>query len=366
MYIYNRKDWPNFSWDVEELVGLLASVRHRQGRMMGRMLGLGFPLQDEAELQTFTIDALKTSEIEGEYFDREQVRSSVARRLGMDIGSSLPADRHVEGMVEMLLDATRNCAAELNVERLFGWHSALFPTGYSGMYKIEVGGWRTPEAGPMQVVSGPLGRETVHFEAPDSEKVPEEMEVFLQWFKEERAMDPVLKAAVAHFWLVTVHPFDDGNGRIARAVADLQLARADESNQRFYSMSAQIQRERKAYYAVLEKTQHGRLDITDWMVWFLSCLDRALLLAEENLEAVLRKAKYWASFKEKKLNERQRAMLNKMMDGFEGKLNTSKWAKMTKVSPDTALRDIQDLERQGVLVREEAGGRSTHYRLVDQ
>jgi Fic family protein len=366
MYIYRRRGWPAFTWDHEELMEQLARVRHRQGRMTGKMVALGFTLQEEAELEMVTIDAMKTSEIEGEYFDREQVRSSVARKLGMDIGSTLPTDRHVDGMVEMLLDATQGYFEPVTQERLFGWHHALFPTGRSGMYTIKVGGWREDGAGPMQVVSGPLGRERVHFEAPESAEVPREMDVFLEWFAREQGLDPVLKAGIAHLWLITIHPFDDGNGRIARAVTDLQLARSDDSARRFYSMSAQIQKERKEYYVMLEKSQRGGLDITDWLQWFLSCLERALVAAEHSLEGVLKKARYWTYFNEKTLNERQRGMLNRLLDGFEGKLSTSKWAKICKVSTDTALRDIQDLERQEVLVKEEAGGRSTHYLLVEK
>lgn len=364
MYIYQQKKWPDFSWDVSKLASLLASVRHKQGKLTGRMISLGFDLQEEAMLQTITQDVLKTSEIEGEHLNVDQVRSSVARKLGMDIGGLIPADRHVEGVVDMLLDATQHYERPLDEERLFGWHAAMFPTGRSGMHKITVGSWRTPEAGPMQVVSGAMGKERVHFEAPKSEIVAQEMEAFFSWFNSEVSIDPVLKAAIAHLWFVTVHPFDDGNGRIARAVTDLQLARSDESKQRFYSMSAQIQKERKHYYEVLEKTQKGDLDITKWLLWFLSCLERALVQAEETLNSVLNKANYWNFLNTKSLNDRQKLMMNKLLDGFDGKLNTSKWAKITKVSTDTALRDIQNLEEQGVLVKQSGGGRSTSYELV--
>lgn len=363
MYIYQQKNWPNFNWDVSQLASLLASVRHQQGKLTGRMISLGFDLQAEAVLQTITQDVLKTSEIEGEHLDVDQVRSSVARKLGMDIGGLIPSDRNVEGVVDMLLDATQHYERKLDEERLFGWHAALFPTGRSGMHKITVGSWRTPEAGPMQVVSGAMGRERVHFEAPHSEIVPEEMETFLDWFNNTVDIDPVLKAAIAHLWFVTIHPFDDGNGRIARAVTDLQLARSDESKQRFYSMSAQIQKERKQYYEILEQTQKGNLDITKWLLWFLSCLERALVQAEETLNSVLKKANFWNYLNTKSLNERQKLMMNKLLDGFDGKLNTSKWAKITKVSTDTALRDIQNLEEQGVLVKQLGGGRSTSYEL---
>ncbi|PAC30070.1 Fic family protein [Flectobacillus sp. BAB-3569] len=365
MYIYQLLKWPNFTWDTEVITPLLASVRYKQGKLTGRMMGLGFSLQEEAELKTLTEDVLKTSEIEGEFLNPEQVRSSVARKLGMDIGSSVPSDRHVDGVVEMLLDATKHFSQSLSDERLFGWHAALFPTGRSGMFKITVGDWRTAQEGPMQVVSGAMGREIVHFEAPIAEKVADEMQAFLAWFNESQSYDLILKAGIAHLWFVTIHPFDDGNGRIARALTDLLLARSDESSQRFYSMSAQIQKERKTYYTMLERTQKGDLDITDWLFWFLSCLERALTEAEQTLDSVLKKARYWSYFSTKILNERQHFMLNKLMDGFEGKLNTSKWAKMTKVSNDTALRDIQNLESQQVLVRENAGGRSTHYQLID-
>ncbi|MCF2495603.1 Fic family protein [Dyadobacter chenhuakuii] len=343
---------------------LLASVRHKQGKLVGRMESLGFSLQEEAVLQTLTLDAVKSNEIEGEILNADQVRSSIARRLGMDIGMLLPADRHVEGVVEMLLDATQNYKETLSEERLFGWHAALFPTGRSGMFKITVGNWRDNSGGPMQVVSGAMGREKVHFEAPASERLPAEMTQFINWFNDDNAKDAVIKAAIAHLWFVTIHPFDDGNGRIARSIADRQLARSDESAQRFYSMSAQIQHKRKHYYDILEETQKGDLDITGWLEWFLYCLDGALEATETTLNTVLNKAKYWKLFTEKSLNDRQKLMLNKLLDGFEGKLNTSKWAKIAKTSPDTALRDIQNLVEQGVLEKEDSGGRSTSYRLV--
>jgi Fic family protein len=364
MYIYQQKKWPKFSWDVSKLASILASVRHKQGKLTGRMISLGFDLQVEAMFQTITQDVLKTSEIEGEHLNVDQVRSSVARKLGMDIGGSIPADRHVEGVVDMLLDATQHYEKPLDDERLFGWHAAMFPTGRSGMHKITVGSWRTPETGAMQVLSGAMGKERVHFEAPQSEIVEKEMQVFFDWFNSQDGLDPVLKAAIAHLWFITIHPFDDGNGRIARAVTDLQLARSDESKQRFYSMSAQIQKERKQYYEILEKTQKGDLDITKWLLWFLSCLERALVQAEEALNSVLHKADYWNFLNTKSLNDRQKLMLNKLLDGFDGKLNTSKWAKITKVSTDTALRDIQSLEEQGVLVKQSGGGRSTSYELT--
>jgi Fic family protein len=365
MYIHQKHSWPAFFWNHPFISPLLASVRHKQGKLVGRMESLGFSLQEEAVLQTLTLDALKSNEIEGEILNADQVRSSIARRLGMDIGALTPTDRHVEGVVEMLLDATQHYTKPLSEDRLFGWHSALFPAGRSGMYKITVGNWRDTTTGPMQVVSGAMGREKVHFEAPSSDKVPEEIAQFIAWYNTNAHQDPVIKAAIAHLWFVTIHPFDDGNGRIARSIADMQLARSDESAQRFYSMSAQIQLERKGYYTILEKTQKGELDITEWLDWFLTCLDRALSATETILTNVLNKARYWKLFAEKNINSRQKLLLNKLLDGFEGKLTTSKWAKIAKTSTDTALRDIQNLVEQEVLVKEDSGGRSTGYRLID-
>ncbi len=364
MYIYQQKNWPQFHWDESRIFPVLVALRHRQGRLLGKMSVLGFTLQEEAMLRTLTLEVLKTSEIEGEMLDSDQVRSSIARRLGIENFGLVKADRDVEGVVEMLLDATQKYQEPLTKDRLFGWHSALFPTGRSGMYKITVGDWRGEGDGPMQVVSGAMGREHVHFEAPEFSVIDREMEQFLSWFNREETMDPVIKAALAHVWFVTIHPFDDGNGRIARTIADLQLSRADESTQRFYSMSAQIRKERSQYYAILEKTQKGDLDVTEWLEWFLQCLDRALIATDEVLSTVLAKAKYWEWFKNKVLNERQKLMLNKLMDGFEGKLNTSKWAKIAKCSQDTALRDIQNLMEQGILRQDGPGGRSTSYYLA--
>lgn len=361
-YIHERDGWPDLHWSNEQLAQPLAAVRHRQGRLIGHMEALGFSLREEASLQALTEDVVKSSEIEGEILDREQVRSSIARRLGMDIGGLVASDRNVEGIVEMMLDATQNYQAPLTVERLFGWHAALFPTGRSGMSKIIVGGWRSGDSGPMQVVSGPIGRERVHYEAPAAEQLDEEMGRFLEWF-ETAEPDPVIKAGVAHLWSVTIHPFDDGNGRIARAIADLALARAEQTAQRFYSMSAQIRAERRAYYDMLEATQKGDLDITDWLIWFLGCLDRAFDGAETILGAVMRKARFWEMIAKEPLNERQRKVINRLLDGFEGKLTNAKWAALTKTSSDTALRDINDLITRGLLVRDEAGGRSTSYSL---
>ncbi|MGB5086550.1 MAG: Fic family protein [Methylocystis silviterrae] len=362
-YIHERKDWPAFRWSLERLADRLASVRHRQGRLIGRMEGLGFQLRAEAVLQTLTEEVLKSSEIEGELLDKEQVRSSLARRLGMDVAGLVPADRNVEGVVEMMLDATQNYTTPLTNERLFAWHAALFPTGHSGMRKITAGAWRTKASGPMQVVSGPIGREHVHFEAPDAERLEKEMRVFLNWFEADVAIDPVIKAGIAHLWFVTIHPFEDGNGRIARAVADLALTRSEGNPQRFYSMSAQIRLERNAYYELLEAIQKGDLDITAWLEWFLKCLDRAFDAAETILATVLRKARFWDAQAGEQLNDRQRTIINRLLNGFEGKLTSSKWAKLAKCSQDTALRDIDDLMRRDILVKDAAGGRSTSYSL---
>lgn len=364
-YIHQLSDWQRFTWKQDEITSLLTDVRHREGRLIGKMEGLGFKLQAEASLQTLTLDVLKSSEIEGELLDADQVRSSIARRLGMDIAGMVPADRHVEGVVEMMLDATQQYQLPLSKDRLFGWHAALFPTGWSGMHKIVVGAWRDNEKeNPMQVVSGALGKERVHFQAPDADRLDNEMQQFIQWFNDERIADPLIKAAMAHLWFVTIHPFDDGNGRIARAIADMQLARADGSPQRFYSMSAQIRKERNEYYSILETTQKGSMDITSWLIWFLQCLDRAINATDETLAAVLNKAKFWERHSGTMLNERQRTMLNKLLDGFEGKLNTSKWARITKTSNDTALRDIQDLMDKNILEKDIGSGRSTSYVVV--
>jgi Fic family protein len=364
MYIHELQDWPRFTWSRECLAEPLASVRHRQGRLIGHMEALGFNLRQEAVLETLTADVLKSSEIEGEKLDPAQVRSSIARRLGMDIGALKPADRHVEGVVEMMLDATRRYEQPLTADRLFAWHAALFPTGRSGMTKITVGGWRDDSTGPMQVVSGPVGRESVHFQAPPAPRLDGDMTAFLNWFNGEAGIDAVLKSALAHLWFVTIHPFDDGNGRIARAIADLALARSENSPQRFYSMSSQIRLERNAYYDILEETQKGTMDITPWMEWFLGCLGRAIDGAQITLASVLAKARFWESIAGISLNERQRLVINRLLGGFEGKLTTSKYGKLAKCSPDTALRDILLLVEQGVLVRNPEGGRSTSYALA--
>lgn len=362
-YIHQLPDWPKFHWREEVIAAPLAAVRHRQGRLIGRMEGLGFDLRSQAILATLTDDVIKSSEIEGEDLDKEQVRSSIARRLGLDFSGLVPADRNVEGVVELMLDATQNFDQPLTDERLFGWHAALFPTGRSGMSRITVGAWRGGEAGPMQVVSGPLGREKVHFEAPDAPVLAAEMAAMLAWFEAQSAIDPVLSAALAHLWFVTIHPFDDGNGRIARAIADMALARSEGSPQRFYSMSAEIRKRRKGYYDILEETQHGDLDITAWLLWFLECLDGAIARSEGELQHVFDKARFWEAHRQTPFNDRQRLMLNKLLDGFDGKLNTSKWAKIAKCSQDTALRDIEGLIALGILEKQPGGGRSTSYAL---
>jgi Fic family protein len=358
-YIYDQPGWPAMRWDSQALAARLTAVRHQQGRLLGHMEALGFPLRQEAALRTLTEDVVKTSEIEGERRDGDQVRSSIARRLGIDIGGLTRADRHVDGAVEMMLDATQHYDQPLTAERLFSWHSSLFPPG-----GITIGGWRDDRNGPMQVVSGPIGRERVHFEAPPADRVDAEMRAFVDWFNTETATDPVLKAAQAHGWFVTVHPFDDGNGRIARAIADLALARADGSAQRFYSMSSQIRQERSQYYDILEQMQQGSLDITPWMSWFIDCLGRAIDGARATLTGVLAKARFWESIATISLNERQRLILNRLLDGFEGKLTSSKYATLTKSSQDTAHRDILQLVERGVLVRSSEGGRSTSYALA--
>lgn len=363
-YIHQLPDWPRFHWDQEALAAPLAEMRHRQGRLLGRMEGLGFALQKEAELETLTLDVLKSSEIEGQKLNPDQVRSSIARRLGLDAGGTEPADREVEGVVEMMLDATQNFAAPLTDERLYGWQAALFPTGRSGMRRITVGTWRDDASGPMQVVSGPVGKEKVHYEAPAAPLLPEEMTRFLAWANGADRTDAVLRAGLAHLWFVTIHPFDDGNGRIARAIADWQLARAENSAQRFYSMSAQIRHERNDYYDILERTQKGRLDVTPWLEWFLGCLGRAFAGTETTLATVLRKARFWERAARLTINDRQRLVLNRLLDGFTGKLTTKKWAVLAKSSHDTALRDIQSLIDHGLLTQDEGGGRSTSYSLI--
>ena len=364
-YIWQASDWPNWRFDLAALAGPMADVSRAQGLLMGRLADVGMALRDQASLAVLTEDVVKTSEIEGERLNVESVRSSIARRLGVDIGALAPVDRHVDGVVEMVLDATVNCRAPVSRDRLFGWHAALFPTGYSGLSKIKVGGWRDDATGPMQVVSGPIGRQRVHFEAPPADRLETESSQFLQWLNGVSNDPPLLKAGLGHLWLVTLHPFDDGNGRIARAIGDLLLARADGSPQRFYSLSAQIQRERKAYYDILERTQKQSMDVTEWLAWFLDTLHRAVDQAQHTLDGVLVKKRFWQRWATTPLNERQVKLLNKLLDGFDGKLTSSKWAAIAKCSPDTALRDINDLLTRGVLRKSDAGGRSTSYVLDD-
>ena len=365
--IWQASDWPSWRYDLAALAQSLAEVSRAQGLLMGRLADVGMALRDQASLSALTEDVIKTSEIEGEQLNVESVRSSIARRLGVDIGALAPVDRHVEGVVEMVLDATANCNAGVTRDRLFGWHAALFPTGYSGLVRINVGGWRDDTTGPMQVVSGPLGRQHMHFEAPPADRLQSETDRFINWANSASNEPPLIKAGLAHLWFVTLHPFDDGNGRIARAVGDLFLARADGSPQRFYSLSAQIQRERKAYYDILERTQKQSLDVTEWLAWFLETLHRAVDQAQHTLDAVLAKTRFWqrwAAPGSAPLNERQVKLVKRLLDGFEGKLTSSKWAAIAKCSPDTALRDITDLLARGVLRKSDAGGRSTSYELT--
>jgi Fic family protein len=364
-YIHELKKWPKFQWDQERIAEKLTAIRHRQGRLIGRMEGLGFTLRAEAVLQSLTEEVLKTSEIEGEKLDRSQVRSSIARRLGMDVRGLIRSDRNVEGIVEMMLDATQKFKSGLTADRLFGWHSALFPTGRSGMNKIRVGKWRDDRDGLMQVVSGPVGKQKVHYQAPNADRLNQEMKEFLVWFNSKKGLDAVLKAAIAHLWFVTVHPFEDGNGRIGRAIADMALARSENSPQRFYSMSAQISIERKVYYDILESTQKGNLDITKWLEWFLGCLERAFEGAESILVSVMKKTRFWETHEEDQFNPRQRKVLNRLLDGFDGKLTSSKWASLAKCSQDTAARDIHDLLKRKLLARNPGGGRSTSYSLIE-
>ena len=364
-YLWQANDWPIWRFDLAALARPLADVSRAQGLLMGRLADVGMALRDQASLVALTEDVVKTSEIEGEQLNVLSVRSSIARRLGVDIGALAPVDRHVEGVVEMVLDATANCNAPVTRDRLFGWHAALFPTGYSGLVRIIVGGWRDDASGPMQVVSGPIGRQRVHFEAPPADGLESETARFLAWANSASNESPLIKAGLVHLWFVTLHPFDDGNGRIARAVGDLFLARADGSPQRFYSLSAQIQRERKAYYDILERTQKQSLDVTEWLAWFLDTLHRAVDHAQHTLDAVLAKTRFWQRWATTALNERQVKLVNRLLDGFEGKLTSSKWAAIAKCSPDTALRDITDLLARGVLRKSDAGGRSTSYRLND-
>ena len=362
-YVWQNLDWPHWRYDAECLIPLLGQVHQTLGHLMGRMRDQGMNSQSQATLVALTTDVLKTSEIEGEHLDTETVRSSIARKLGVDIGALRPADRHVDGVVEMILDATSLHASQLTTPRLKAWHAALFPTGRSGLSPVRVGLWRDDADGPMPVVSGPMHRRKVHYEAPPAHLLDAEMADFLAWYETYAEVDPLIKSGLAHLWFVTIHPFDDGNGRIARAIGDMALARADQSSQRFYSLSAQIQKERKDYYALLEKTQKGNLDATEWLSWFLACLLRALQEADQVLSGVLVKANFWRHWAGTPLNERQIKVLNRVLDGFEGKLTNKKWAASSKCSSDTALRDINDLVARGVLNRTEPAGRSTSYEL---
>ncbi|WP_010662199.1 Fic family protein [Marinilabilia salmonicolor] len=362
-YIYEYDNWPAFTWNDKKIVGTLGKVRHLQGKIFGQMSALGFSLKEETILSTLTLDVLKSSEIEGEFLNKEQVRSSIAKKLGFDNAGIVHVDKHVEGVVEMMLDATQRYDKTLDHKRVFGWHASLFPTGWSGIHRIDTGSYRD---GEMQVGSGPMGKEKIHFQAPPANVVEKEMNAFLNWFNTESDIDGVLKAAIAHFWFIIIHPFDDGNGRIARAISDMLLARSEESSQRFYSLSNQILTEKNNYYEILQKVQHSTGDITDWIEWFLNCLYRALENTEGTLKRVLKKSDFWDRHKATNLNSRQRLMLNKLFDGFDGKLKSSKWAKIAKCSADTALRDIKDLIEKGILKQEKSGGRSTNYELTEE
>ena len=365
MYIWELPRWPHFEWNEKRLVEPLARARYQQGMLLGRMEGLGFQLREEASLNTLTEDVVTTSEIEGEQLDPAQVRSSIARRLGMRVAGLVPADRHVDGVVEMMLDATRNFDRPLTRERLFGWQASLFPTGRSGMRPIIVGAWRDDRTGPMQVVSGPIGREKVHFIAPPAVRLDTEIAAFLDWFNDRGDVDPALQAGLAHLWFVTIHPFDDGNGRIARAISDMALARSERTPLRFYSMSAQIRQERNAYYEILERTQKGTLDVTDWLDWFLACFSRATSRAQETLRSVLDRGRFWQKHAAQSFNERQVKVLNELLEGFEGKLTTSKWAAIGRCSQDSAYRDILDLVARGILKKDPSRGRSASYSLTE-
>jgi len=365
LYIWAQKDWPHWRYDRQKLEQLLGQVRHAQGHLYGRMSHLGLELKTQASFQTITQDVIKTSAIEGETLNLDTVRSSIAVRLGLDIGALTPADRIVDGIVEMILDATGNAQKPLTLKRLKGWHAALFPTGYSGMSAIKVGAIRDDATGPMQVVSGPLHKQKVHFQAPPAKQLGSELKVFLAWLAEDGLHDPVIKAGLAHLWFVTLHPFDDGNGRIARAIGDMVLAQSELTGQRYYSLSSQIQKERKSYYEQLEATQKGSMDVTAWLEWFLGCLLRAIQGADEQLSHVLFKSAFWQHWAGASMNPRQIKLMNKMLDGFEGKLTTSRWASIAKCSTDTALRDITELLELGVLKRSESSGRSTSYLLTN-
>lgn len=360
MYLHEHKHWWNFWFDAKAVINKLAEVKMLQGRLLGHLHAMGFSLQNDAVLANLTLEIVKSSEIEGEKLNVEQVRSSVAQRLGLPVAGLVNTSRYVDGVVDMMLDATQNYLSPLTDERLFGWHNVLFPTGMSGLYKIDVAKYRTHE---MQVVSGAMGHEKVHYQAPTPERVIGEMHRFLEWLNNEDSTESIIKAAVAHLWFVTIHPFDDGNGRIARAITEMLLSRSDGTPKRFYSMSNQIQVDKKTYYDILERTQRGNGDITEWVLWFLDCLKKSIDATEETLSSVLRKAGFWEKYSEVSFNARQKKLINMLFDGFFGKLNTGKWAKIAKCSSDTALNDINDLVSKGVLVKNKEGGRSTNYSL---
>ena len=364
MYVYENPKWPEFKWGNERILPLLSNVRFKQGAIVGKMGALGFELKDQANLEMLTLDIIKTAEIEGELLNQDQVRSSIARRLGLEISGLVASDRNVDGIVDMMLDATRNYNKELNKERLFSWHSSLFPAGYSGINKIITANWRNDSTGPMQVVSGSISKEKVHYQAPAAKKVDQEMQQFFEWFNSSQDFDLVLKAGIAHLWFVTIHPFEDGNGRIARALTDMILAQSDKQPYRFYSMSTQIRNERIKYYENLARTQKGMLDITEWLEWFLNCLLNSLEASETILGKVIFKHNFWLLNASKINNARHRKVLNLLLDGFDGKLNTSKWAKICKCSQDTALRDIKELVDKQILYKMPGGGRSTSYDIA--
>jgi Fic family protein len=362
-YIYQNKNWTDFSWEHASVSAALGEVRLLQGKILGQIHSLGFSSKEEKKLEILTLDVLKSSEIEGEKLNYEQVRSSIARRLGINTAGLVSSPRNVDGVVEMMLDATQDFKKTLTEERLFGWHAALFPTGYSGMYKIEVAQYRSEE---MQVVSGAMGKERVHYEAIPAKNVKVEMDKFLLWLNDDNVLiDSVLKSAIAHFWFIIIHPFDDGNGRIARAISDMLLAQSENSSERFYSLSNQIQKEKNIYYETLKTVQYSDGDITKWLIWFLNCLKHALFETEESMQNIVHKAEFWEKHKETPVNERQRLMINKLFDDFFGKLTSSRWAKITKCSTDTALRDIKDLIEKGILQQEGEGGRSANYTLLN-
>ncbi|WP_410875069.1 Fic family protein [Nocardia sp. A7] len=364
-YIWEAAEWPHFTFDAALLAKPTAAVALAQGRLHGRLAHADDAAQERAGLEALTSDVVKSSAIEGELLDAASVRSSIARRLGVDIGATTPSDRRVDGVVDMILDATRHHDHPVTAERLFGWHAGLFPTGYSGISRIRVGGWRTDETGPMEVISGPYGRQQVHFETPPAARLDDDMRHFLHWLDAETPEPAVLKAGLAHLWFVTIHPFDDGNGRIARAIGDLALARSEHSPLRFYSLSAQIQRDRKNYYAVLESTQRGDLDVTLWLLWFLDALHQSIDNADNTIDAALAKSRFWRTWHGTPMNPRQIDMLNRILDGFNGKLTTRKWSTITKTSQASALRDINELLDLGVLRRSDSSGRSTSYELTD-